>query len=318
MSTIDLGAAPAPAPAAPPAVLAALPRRVALTLPELRLAAERASGAPLPFDLATPRPASELDARLGLSRGTAEEQAYAAALAALHDPTETLARRGLLESADPAARLDPGLAGAMGLLATPTVALEIDVCAAGVRLHAWHRRAGDAVATLATVDGLVFELAWFSTDAWAGELARVAVLPEEHALGDSALAHDVVDLPFELASTAAEAQRSGRADLLPVLAGTHAVTGDARPLSRAEVVTALGALTSEAQGRLRVMAADVSGASTSVVGVVSWTLLADGWRALRPHHSGDQLRVEVRRVRAEELAGELAPVLAEVVTGASA
>ena len=33
---------------------------------------------------------------------------------------------------------------------------------------------------------------------------------------------------------------------------------------------------------------------------------------LRPHHDGDEPRVEVRRVDAGDLAAELAPVLAEV------
>ncbi len=57
---------------------------------------------------------------------------------------------------------------------------------------------------------------------------------------------------------------------------------------------------------------DVSSGEATVVGVVSWVLLADGWRALRPHHDGDEPRVEVRAVRPGDLATELAPVLAEV------
>ena len=48
MPTVDL-ATPPPAPAG---TLQGLPRRVALTLPELRLLAEKAGGAPLPFDVA--------------------------------------------------------------------------------------------------------------------------------------------------------------------------------------------------------------------------------------------------------------------------
>ena len=48
MPTIDLSTPPPP----PATLLDGLPRRVTLTLPELRLVAERAGGAPLPFELA--------------------------------------------------------------------------------------------------------------------------------------------------------------------------------------------------------------------------------------------------------------------------
>ena len=46
--------------------------------------------------------------------------------------------------------------------------------------------------------------------------------------------------------------------------------------------------------------------------MVAWTLVADGWRALRAHRDDDGLRLEVARVIPEDLAAELAPVLAEV------
>ena len=74
----------------------------------------------------------------------------------------------------------------------------------------------------------------------------------------------------------------------------------------------LAALAAEARGRLRVLAADVSGEETSVVGVVSWVLLADGWRTLHPHQRDGEARVELRAVDAAGLAADLAPVLAEV------
>ena len=50
------------------------------------------------------------------------------------------------------------------------------------------------------------------------------------------------------------------------------------------------------------------------MGVVAWTLVADGWRALRAHHdeAHRDLRLEVARVIPEDLAADLAPVLAEV------
>ena len=48
------------------------------------------------------------------------------------------------------------------------------------------------------------------------------------------------------------------------------------------------------------------------MGVVAWTLVADGWRSLRAHQEADELRLQVSRAIPEDLAPELAPVLAEV------
>ena len=173
MVTIDL-TTPPPAAAS---FLDGLPRRLALTLPELRHVASLAGDAPLPFDLveAGAAPDGGLEGRLGQSRGSAEDIAYAAALASLHDADDSLRRRGLITDDG----IDPGLTGAIGLLATPTLALDLDVAAAGIQVKAWHRQAGNAVATLATSDGLVFELAWFAADQWPGELARVADIPDD-------------------------------------------------------------------------------------------------------------------------------------------
>lgn len=310
MTTIDLTEPAAPA----TGLLDALPRRLTLTLPELRLAADLAGGAPLPFDVADPVEqvgAGDLEGRLGLSRVSTEDEAYAEALGTLHDPAETLRRRGLL-SGD---ALDEGPAGALGLLATPDVAVDIDVTVEGVRARAWHREADGAVATLATVDGIVFELAWFRASDWAGELARAAMLPGDHRTRGSTLP-DVIDLPFELLDAATEAVRSNRADLVPVLAAPQsgaAVDGTGAVIGDVELASMIARLVMETRGRLRALGADVSGDQTRMVGVVSWVLLDDGWRALRPHREGDDLRVEVRRVSADDLAGDLAFVLAGVV-----
>ena len=306
MPTIDLSTPP-PAPAT---LLDGLPRRVTLTLPELRLVAERAGGAPLPFELAAPREAGALEDRLGTSRATTQDSAYAAALASLHDPEESLARRGLLGEVGS----DSGLVGAVGLLAVPQTALDLDVTAAGIRARAWHRRSGDAVAALSTVDGIVFELAWFHASRWADELGRAGALPEECTLSPSAVP-GFVDLPFELADAAGEATRSGRTDLLPVLAEQSdgaALDADGDPMGQAVTTRVLGALSEEARGRLRVLVADLTGAETTVVGVVSWTLLADGWHALRPRHVEGHHRIHVAAVLPADLPTELAPVLAEV------
>lgn len=308
MVTIDL-TTPPPVPAS---FLDGLPRRLALTLPELRHVARLAGDAPLPFDLveATPAAAGGLEGRLGQTRGNAEDTSYAAALASLHDADDSLRRRGLITDEG----IDPGLTGAIGLLATPTFALDIDVASPGSQVKAWHRQADHAVATLATCDGLVFELAWFSSEQWPGELARAADIPDDVQLGESAVPEDF-DLPFHLVDAIGEALRASRSDLVPVLMSQHGegiVDSRAEPLDGAVAAAGVAAIHTEGRGRLRVLAARVSDEETTDVGLVSWVLLADGWHSLTPHLDGDDSRLRVRRTTPAELAAELAPVLAQV------
>ncbi len=304
MVTIDLTTPPVE----PASFLDGLPRRIAITLPELRLAARAAGGAPLPFDLSEAAGPGALEGRLGESRGTTDETAYAAALGSLHDPDDTLRRRGLMTDAG----LDAGLAGAIGLLATPRLALDIDVAAAGSQVKAWHRQADGAVATLATCDGIVFELAWFRADQWPGELARVAAIPDDVELRESAVPA-TMEVPFQLVDAIGEALRSSRSDLVPVLMEHHGegvLDADAAPITDAAAVAAVH---TEGRGRLRVLAAEVTDAATTSVGVASWVLLADGWHSLTPHQEESGPRVTVRRVSPDDLATELAPVLAQVI-----
>ena len=241
---------------------------------------------------AQPRATPTSAARLGVSPATVDAAAYAEARNALHDPQSSLSRRGLLVDT----ALDEGLLGAVGLLAKAEIAVDLDIRAGTSRVVAWHRQRGGAVASLATADGLVYEIAWFASDQWAGELARVAQVPEDVALRTSVVP-DHADLPYELLDAAVEAARTGRSDLLSVL------------VSDLSVINVLTALTTESQGRLRAMVADVAGDDTTVVGVVSWVLLADGWRALRPRCADGVDRVVVDRVEPGDLARELAPVL---------
>lgn len=308
MPTIDL-TTPTPV---PEGTLEGLPRRIALTLPELRLLAERAGNAPLPFDVVEPEPGggSALESRLGQSRLARDDEAYVEAVATLHDPAESLTRRGLV--VDGVA--DAGIIGALGLLATPAVAVDLDVTVAGARARAWHRQREEATASLATTDGIVFELAWFESTHWSDELARVAMLPEDVTPGQSQVPV-TVDLPYELLDAGAEAVRSGRTDLLGTIIAHHSGAtrdADGGSLDDTAVSTAISALATETQGRLRAMVARVPEADA--VGVVSWVLVADGWRLLRPHQQGDDHRVEVRRVEPGDLATVLAPVLAEVTS----
>jgi hypothetical protein len=307
MVTIDLTTPPPPA----ASFLDGLPRRLALTLPELRHVASLAGDAPLPFDLVEAAGPDGLEGRLGQSRGSVEDNAYAAALASLHDADDSLRRRGLITDDG----IDPGLTGAIGLLATPTLALDLDVAAPGTQVKAWHRQAGNAVATLATSDGLVFELAWFSSDQWPGELARVADIPDDIRLSESSVPEEI-DLPFHLVDATGEALRAGRSDLVPVLMSQHGqgiVDGHAEPVDDAVAATAVAAIHTEGRGRLRVLAARVSDEATTDVGLVSWVLLADGWHSLSPHQVDDESRLSVRRTHPADLASELAPVLAQVI-----
>ena len=301
MPTIDLSTPPP----REPGLLEALPRRVTLTLPELQLLSERAGGAPLPFESVAAPGSSPLEGRLGASRTSTEDSAYARALDSLHDPAESLEKRGLLEESQ-------GLIGAIGLLATPATAIDLDVVAGPTQARVWHRSDGPAMASLATVDGLVFELVWGGSSQWAEELARIAGIPEEVSLTESQVP-PVLSLPFALADAATEAVRSGRPDLVSVIAeqydGAVTAAGD-RTVSASDAAVVLGALAGEARGRLRALVTRVADSATPI-GVVSWTLLNDGWHAVRPRF-GAEPRVEVCLVSAADLASEIAPVLAEV------
>jgi hypothetical protein len=309
MVTIDLTTPPTP----PASFLDGMARRLALTLPELRLVAELAGGAPLPFDL----PASDggehgdpgaLAGRLGQSRGSVEDSAYTDALGTLHDPHDSLRRRGLVGDGG----ADPGIVGAVGLLATPRLALDIDVAAGATQVKAWHRQQGGAVASLSTCDGIVFELAWFPVEQWTTELARVTAVPEDLRLAASQVPA-LLDVPYALADSVGEALRAGRSDLVPVLVDQSGggVLADGAELGGAEAAAAVSAVHSESRGRLRILAAEVSERATTAVGVVSWVLLKDGWHSLTPRDD-DGARVAVARVDPDDLATELAPVLAQV------
>ncbi len=305
MPTIDL-TAPLPAPAD---LLDGLPRRLVLTLPELRAVAARAGNAPLPFDVAEPEASNPLEQRLGQSRSSGDVAAHRAAVAALGDPVESLARRGLVDGETS----DPGLIGALGLIAAPDLALDLDITIEGRRARAWHRQRGDAIAALATADGVAFELSWSRSDAWSDELRRAAALPGDLGCTDSAVpAH--LDLPFEVLDAGAEAVRAGRTDLLAAIIGRHAggaYDDRGESLDATATTVAITALVTEARGRLRALVADVAH-DARAVGVVSLTLLADGWHALTPRRVDDRSRVTISKVAAADLPTLLAPVLAEV------
>ncbi|WP_235737014.1 hypothetical protein [Nocardioides alcanivorans] len=304
MVTIDL-TSPAPA---PQDTLDGLPRRLSLTLAELQLLAKRAGGAPLPFDVAAPVQASGLASRLGQTRLGAEDAAFQQASASSPDAEQSLRRRGLVSGS-----VNASVAGALGVLAAPDLAVDIDVSVAGDRARAWHRRSGDAVVSLATADGLVHELAWFGVDQWADELGRVLTLPTDHGTRPSGVPEQAT-LPFELLDAGSEAARSGRSDLLTAITARHLPgtrDADGAPLDSATASALVSALVTETQGRARLMVARAS-APVTRVGVVSLVLLADGWRILAARRDGDQHLVDIRALQPSCLASQLAPVIAEV------
>lgn len=296
--------------AALPTSVSEAPRRIGLSLPELQHAAAAAGGTPLPFEIRDAAPASAMEARLGTTPATARDSAYRSALAGLPEPNRSLTQRGLLAGE----ALDEGLAGALGLLGSPSVVLDLDVRVGEVQLRGWHRRRGDTVAMLSTIDGVVFELAWCHVDGWPAELARVSAPSAEWQQGQSVVP-SYVDLPWELAEAASEAIATDRNDLVPVLVARHSgqtLGTDGAVLPDAEVIRLLTGMAIEAHGRLRAIVGRVRPDAQDVVGLCARTLLADGWRALRPH--GDEVRrLEMTAAGPESLAADLAPLLAKAV-----
>jgi hypothetical protein len=139
-------------------------------------------------------------------------------------------------------------------------------------------------------------------------------VPHELRLAPSAVPA-VLDLPFPLLDAVGEALRTHRSDLVAVLLSHHGeshVLGPDGALDHAAAVSAVSAVHTEGRGRLRVLGAEVSGVTTTEVGVVSWVLLEDGWHSLTTHSDEGAPRVTVRRVAPDDLAAELAPVLAQV------
>lgn len=313
MVTVDLSR---PVRATADHLLAELPRRLTLTLPELILAAELAGGAPLPFAGRSNRPGYALLADSVDPATSDEAREYAVTRSALPAPRTTLARRGLMirgAGGEPVA--EPGLAGAIGLVATGTLGLDLDVRVGGQRARSWHRQAGTAVASLATADGLVFELSWFSAQHWPAELARVAEIPPDLPLETSRVPDDLCS-PFALLDATGEALRAGRPELLGVLADNNPtpVLDSGTPMSTTEATAVLRAVHEETRGRLRVLAAPLDPGSEPRFGLVSWLLLADGWHSIVPGPVDPEPLVRLRRVAPTDLAGAVAPVVEAVRT----
>ena len=179
MATVDLTTPPRP----PESLLDGLPRRVALTLPELRTVARLAGDAPLPFDVTEPRPGRARGPD-GPEPGSVEDAAY---LAAVGSPARSPRLAGPPRPVSTATPSTP-VWRAPSACSPPRPSPSTSTSASTTcRRRPGTARPHGAVATLATVDGIVFELAWFDAPQWPAELGRVAVVPEDAAAGPSAV-----------------------------------------------------------------------------------------------------------------------------------
>ena len=181
-----------------------------------------------------------------------------------------------------------------------------------MQVKAWHRHSGGAVASLSTCDGIVFELAWFPADQWTVELARITAVPEDLPLSTSQCRRTSTS---PTPSPTRSARRCAR------VAPTSSRCSSAMPTVRSSPTASRWATPRPPlpcpPSTARAAAGSASSpprspsAPTTAVGVVSWVLLRDGWHSLTPRHD-DGARVAVGRVDPDDLATELAPVLAQV------
>lgn len=303
-----------------PAPVDALPRRVTLS----RGAVERLAGL-----TSTPLPWDQLPGESATSRALDPHPPVGAAKPAAPGPDPGPELRALALS-DEAGGLHPELPPALSVFGAPEVLVDIDVSVrrAGAprgfaQVRSWHRWRDARVTALSTAGGAI-ELAWFDDDAWQVELGRaVSVEVPQTDREPPALA---VQLPHELLLGAGEAVRLGRDDVLTELVRRHAgdVRIDGQEVAAGTVREQVRLLHAGSLGRMRTV---VSGAEASVdagvgasvdaggtrrVGWVSWSLFADGWRALTPYVADRTAMVRVHPVEPPRLGVEVARLVTEV------
>ena len=305
MVTIDLTTPPAP----PASFLDGMARRLALTLPELRLVADLAGGAPLPFDLQPTEGATagagSLSGRLGASRGSTEDSAYTDALGTLHDPDDTLRRRGPghrrgrrprpPRRGRPAGHAPAGARPRRRGRRHPGEGLAPPVRRRGREpVHLRRHRLRDRVVPGRPVDRR------------AGPRHRG---PRGPAADRLRTCPALLDVPYALADAVGEAIRSGRSDLVPVLMSQ--AEGDG-PRRRRGPRRGRGQRGRCPPSTPRAAAGCASSPPRSPrarrprSGVVSWVLLDDGWHSLTPRHD-DGARVSVARVEPDDLPDRARP-----------
>lgn len=165
-----------------------------------------------------------------------------------------------------------------------TALVDIDVASRTHRVHARHRLDRGRV-----------------TAATAAALARVVTVPPSHT--DVEPPPAALDVPFELLLGSGEAVRLGRDDVLSELMrrfGRRLETDHVRRLHTGSV------------GRMRAVVVGVGPSGARRVGWVSWSLFADGWRALTPHSSRGVAMVRVHPVEPLRLGVEVARLVTAV------
>jgi len=309
-----------------------LPGRLPLDLAQLLHLADRAGDLPLPLRADSEAAAGGSDhlaERLsgqGAAPGPTARDRLAEARARADDEgpngaAAQLRAEGLLDAdGDPL----PAITRALRLLAAPEVLLTLDLAAdtplGPAQLRSWFALRDGEAAQLSTATGLDHELAWYPAHLLPAALERAATVTvaEQAPAEDDGEAPEVPvpdgsRLPYDLMLAGTEAVRRHRGDLLEDLARRYA-DQVVLPDPGVTTVDAIEALERDCRGRLRVtVVMPASGDRPPVAGLVSWSLLADGWRWLEPRSDGPEPSVVVHRVAPAELGRVVAPVLARVV-----
>lgn len=233
----------------------------------------------------------------------------------------SLAARGLV---DAAGHLQPHLAAALRVLGAPEALIQIDVAVqrreGSTSLRAWYAVVGSQVAQLATADGLSYELVWYPVRHLATGLARAATVTLDDPSPEPP-APEAVTLPYEFFLAGLEAIRTSRLDLLDELIAQLApgsvIAADGTALAGDRVKPLISRLESGTRGTLRALITSKTGtedaARRPVGGLVSWILLDDGWRWLKPIGGHQDPRVTIQPVDPADLGKVIAPILAQVV-----
>jgi hypothetical protein len=312
-----------------------VPGRVRLTLAELLVLA-RAGGdlvLPIHLDAASPEDPTLLEERLSGGTPTPSQRAHALLAERTGEVDDPAVVRGLREAglltveevADPADGSPttrdvplPQVQAALSLLASPDALLTLDLAARDPRgeaqLRSWFALGGSLVAQLSTTNGLEHELAWCGSDQLGAALERGATLSLLEDGDDvEETVPDGLRLPYDLLLAGTEAVRRNRGDIVDDLVRRYA-PGTEVPDDRITAAECLTSLEQDCLGRLRVTVA-VPGpdGAAPVAGLVSWTLLRDGWRWLEPRSDGPDPAVVVHKVAPHDLGRVVAPVLAQVV-----
>lgn len=238
------------------------------------------------------------------------------------DPTASLVEAGLVEAGpvDGHGAVDAEAGRALAGFARPEAIVDLTLArtlpGGGVgQLSAWHRLAGSRVTTVSS-SAAGCELAWFDARWWAPSLAALVAEPAGHVTASAGATTGPMPgllVPLELLPALGEARRSGREDLVDELVarapGPVSRDHPGHVLPEADARAQLRLVGGGVSGRLRAV---VAGPATRTIGLVSWVLVADGWRELTPVRSGTVPLVRLDPVPPEALAARVARLVMEV------